>query len=274
MRLNNACARRAACIAFGIGTIIAATAIPAAAAAPVNDTYADRVVLGTPSSTTVDTSEATSDAIDAELNASCGAPATDASVWYEVTATTDRGMVIDVSGSSYSAGALVVTGEPGAWTLVGCAPGGFAWGTVAGATYTILVFDDQSDGVGNGGTARINVDVIPPPPSLEITVNPRAQFTRAGEAIVSGTVTCDGPAFNTWADTTLSQRIGRIFIRGTNTFQMICDGTAQPWSTTIFPYEGKFAGGKAASVTFGFVCGAFECGYDYTERTVQLSRAT
>jgi hypothetical protein len=41
----------------------------------------------------------------------------------------------------------------------------------------------------------------------------------------------------------------------------------------IFPTFGqKFAGGKAASLTFSVACGTFECSTDYQEHIVQLSR--
>src|SRR5262245_44463482 len=84
---------------------------PAYAAAPTNDTFAGATAIGAvPFSTTVDTSEATTDADDAEANANCGAPSTDASVWFSLAATTNGAFVVDVSASSYSAGVLVVTG--------------------------------------------------------------------------------------------------------------------------------------------------------------------
>jgi hypothetical protein len=52
-----------------------------------------------------------------------------------------------------------------------------------------------------------------------------------------------------------------------------CDGTFRPWSVEVFPVIGsKFAGGKAASVTFAVACGPFECGVDFQEHIVQLSR--
>jgi len=58
---------------------------PAYAAAPTNDTFAGATAIGAvPFSTTVDTSEATTDADDANANAICGAPSTDASVWFSL----------------------------------------------------------------------------------------------------------------------------------------------------------------------------------------------
>ena len=49
------------------------------------------------------TTGATTDADDAQLNTTCGAPATDASVWYSLQGS-GKGVVADVSSSDYSAG--------------------------------------------------------------------------------------------------------------------------------------------------------------------------
>ena len=81
-----------------------AIAAPAAlAAAPSNDTFGGATTATIGFSQVLDTTQATTDSDDAQLNASCGAPATDASVWYSL-AGTDAGVVVDVSQSDYSAG--------------------------------------------------------------------------------------------------------------------------------------------------------------------------
>src|SRR5215475_5957928 len=77
------------------------TAGPAVAAAPSNDTYAGRAVVGSlPFTETLDTTEATTDADDADLMAAsapyCGSGlTTDASVWYQVT-TAGGGIDLDM----------------------------------------------------------------------------------------------------------------------------------------------------------------------------------
>ena len=263
--------RRSTVLAAVLGLVLVGASPRAHAAAPGNDTYGGRtVVSGIPFTDTLDTTEATSDADDADLNATCGAPATDASIWYEITPSTSAGMVVDVSQSSYSAGAIVATGAPGNWALERCAPGGVGWNAVAGTTYTILVFDDQLDGAGNGGNTVVNIDVIPPPPSIDITVNPTAKFTSTGSAIVSGTVTCDSTAEFAELDTFLTQQVGRVKINGSGFTDLTCDGTSRPWSAEVVADNGVFKGGKAASVSFAFACGVFECGFDFEEHTVQL----
>ncbi len=129
---------------------------PAAAAAPSNDTYAGRVTITSiPFSDVLDTTDATNGPNDNDLGA-CFAPAYDATVWYEVTGTGQQ-LTLDVRESSYSAGVIVATGSPGNFELVDCGAGVVPWSAEAGTVYTIMVFDDQRDGSGNGGTMRISV---------------------------------------------------------------------------------------------------------------------
>jgi len=257
------------------GSLLVLAASPALAAAPSNDTFAGAAAIGAiPFNTSLDTTEATTDADDVSANTNCGAPATDASVWYSFTPSADIGIVADVSSSTYSAGAIVVTGTPGSFELQACGPGAVAFFATAGTTYYLLLFDDQLDGSGNGGVLNLTVAEIPPPPSIDVTVNPRASFNaHTGEATLSGTVLCTGEALFSFLDIELSQKVGRVAtIRGFTSLEVVCDGVVHPWSAIITPESGEFRGGKGASVTFAVACGAFECGLDFEERKVQLSR--
>lgn len=250
-------------------------AAPASAAPPANDTYPGRVAISSvPFTTTQDTTEATTDADDAELNASCGAPATDASVWFEFTAATDTTLVADVSASDYSAGVFVAVGSPGSFEIRACAPGAVAWSATAGETYAVLVIDDQFDGGGNGGTMQLTVDEAPPTPEIDVTVNPTGQFTRTGSAVISGQVTCAGEADFAFLEAELRQQVGRFIISGFGGTELICDGVTRSWTMGIQASNGVFKGGRAASVTFAVACGAFDCGFDFEERVVLLSGRT
>lgn len=246
---------------------------PAFAAAPGNDTHAGATVISTGFSDSLDTTRAGTDAEDADLNAGCGAPATDASVWYTLTPPADGGVVVDVSGSDYSAGVIVATGSPGSWALETCGPGAVSFFGAAGTTYTILAFDDQFDGTGNGGTLNMTVADAPPPPSLQVDVDKFAAFdSRSGAAFVNGTLTCTGQADFAGIEVQLAQKVGRVAtVRGAGFADAHCNnGETQRWSARITPDSGKFAGGKAASVTFAFACGPFHCAEDYQEHIVQL----
>lgn len=252
-----------------------AFAAPALAAAPGNDTYPDRILVGSlPFSDSVDTTEATTDADDAEANAACGAPATDASVWYELTADTDGYVLVDVSASDYSAGVIVATGSPGSLITEACGPGGTYFYAVSGQAYAILAFDDQNDGVGNGGTLEITIDLLPPPPAVALTVDPIGRFNKVtGSATISGTLSCTGEAFWASVEVQLTQNVGRFSITGWGYVSfdgVTCDGTTQPWAVEVFGSNGKFKGGRTASVAIAYACGGFDCGYAFKEQTVKL----
>lgn len=266
-------------LAAGIAVALAATLTsmgPAFAAPPGNDTHAgSTVVSGLPFTDRVDTSEATSDADDDEIAAQCqGVPAWDASVWYEVTPSTDTGLVADVSGADYSAGVFVATGGRGSWALVGCAPSSLGWTAVANQTYSVVVFDDQTDGVGNGGVLAITIDTIPPPPVIDITVDPTAWIDDTTRTVtVSGTVTCTGDAEYAFLEVQLTQTAGRLIIRGFGGTNVACDGAERPWSVMVLGDNGIFAAGKAMSLTYAVACGAYDCGVDFEERLLRVRRA-
>lgn len=172
-------------------------ATPVLAAAPLNDAYSGRTVIGgLPYVASLDTTEATSDADEAVLGAECGAPAADAGVWYELTAPADMTILIDVSASTYTADVAVTTGAPGAFgPLETCGPNMVIFPATGGTTYVVMVFDDQLDGGGNGGTLELSVSEAPPPPEVDVTLDPIGRFdSKTGQfkggkadATVSGT---------------------------------------------------------------------------------------
>lgn len=266
--------KRLAILTTLVSAFSLAFAAPVLAQAPSNDTYPARtIVAALPFNESLDTTEATTDPNDAELNDQCGAPFTDASVWYEFTATEDGALIVDVFGSTYSAGVIVATGGPGTFSVVACGPGAVLFETTAGETYAILAFDDQGDGnPANGGTLDITIDLPPPPPTVDVTVNPVGQFTTSGSAVISGTVTCIGDADFTFIDVELRQRVGRFVISGVGSTGFVCDGTTSPWSIEVVASNGVFKGGHAVSVTTAVACGLIECGADFEETTVKLRR--
>jgi len=252
---------------------ILTTASPVLAAPPPgNDDYAGRtVIVSLPFSDSLDTTKAGTDADDEEVNAQCGAPATDASVWYELTATSDGVILVDISASTYSAGVIVATGSPGSFSVLACGPGAVAFGTVTGETYAILAFDDQLDGAGNGGTLQIVVDQAPPPPEVDVTVNSVGTFNAStGSATISGTVTCTGQADFAFIDVEVRQRVGRFVVSGFGFTDFTCDGATHPWSVEVFPQNGLFKGGQTVTVTFAVACGIFDCGFDEQQTKVTL----
>jgi hypothetical protein len=261
---------------IALGTALAMSlvlfeAAPASAAPPANDTFSGATAVGLGFSDVLDTTEATTDGDDTQLNASCGAPATDASVWYAF-AGSDTVVVVDVSQSDYPAGVLVGTGSQGNLQTETCGPGAVAFFASSGTTYYVLAIDDQSDLGGNGGSLSISFDEAPPSPTLDITVN-RFGTVRpsTGIATISGTYTCDnGDFIDVFGD--VRQRAGRVFILGSFEFFDFgtCDGAPHPWAADVFPQNGRFAGGKTMTVTIAFACGPFECAEGFVEQTVRL----
>ena len=257
--------------------------VPAVALPPDNDTYSGREVLTEPLPITVmaDTSEATTDGDDAELYAQCPeAPAVDASVWYEFTPVTEGELVIDTLASDYSVGAFVATGGPGSWSLETCGPQIIPFYAMPGVTYTLLVFDDQEDGGGNGGQLVFTIDQAPPPPTIEVSVDPRGTVdARAGVATVTGTYTCApaeaGMIEFAHLDVTLTQRAGRVYIQGGGFLEpLTCDGTEQPWTITTTEWSnGLFKGGKADAQIWAEACGPGSCGFFDDTQAVKLSAA-
>lgn len=257
-------------VALVIGSV-GTTAAPVSAAPPSNDTFSGATPVSIGFSQVLDTSQATTDGDDAQLNATCGAPATDASVWYSI-AGTDAGVVVDVSQSNYSAGVLVGTGTEGNLTTVACGPGTVGFFAALGTTYYVLAIDDQSDGGGNGGLLHITFNAAPPPPTVSISVNPVGRFnSRTGVATISGTYSCTN-ADSLDVQVQASQSVGRFTIQGFGDFFTFgtCDGTQQTWSADVIGQNGKFAGGKTMTVTVAFACGAFECAVGFAEQTVAL----
>src|SRR5512140_3816300 len=106
--------RLAAVSLLALGTIPLAVPPTLAASAPVNDKLSGaEVIAALPFAETLDTPSAMTDVTDTEANAKCGAPVTLGSVWYDYTPAVDGAIVVDVSQSSFEAGVIVVSGDPG-----------------------------------------------------------------------------------------------------------------------------------------------------------------
>jgi hypothetical protein len=254
-----------------------AFAAPVLAAVPSNDTYAGRTVIAElPFADTIDTSEATTDADDGEWNAYCGAPQTDASVWYEFTAPDDAMVQIDLS-ADYSKGAVVLTGSPGSLTPVQCYPyTPILFPVTSGEKYLIVAFDLQQDEGGNGGLLSLSLDLAPPPPpppTMDVTVDALGTFNaQTGSATISGTVTCSADADYAYIDVELRQHAGRFIVSGYGYADVWCDGTNQTWSSEVSGSSGLFKGGSAVVATSGVACNIADCVHDFEQNNIRLRR--
>lgn len=199
---------------------------------PDNDKISGATQAYEGDSFTLDTTEATTDDDDSQLNEYCGAPATDASVWFAYTANSDSSVIVDTSGSDYSTGISVGAGDPGDLYLQTCGPSTIAFGANAGETYYLFAFDYQGDGGGNGGQLNINFREALSPVIEDFTVNRFGQFSKNGIATISGSYTCsNGYGFSVYTDAT--QPVGKLILSGSGYFYDYggtCDQQPHPWT--------------------------------------------
>ena len=153
-------------------------------------------------------------------------------------------MSVTVRDSSYDARMAVATGPPGDTHLIrSCTSSdGASWVARAGTTYTILVYDAQFFDSDNGGT--LNIEAVGAPPPL-VSFDPVAKVDqRSGVATVTGTGSCTG-FHEAGVRFSLAQLMGRLEVRGRDGAALICDGATHPFTVTVVPTSGRFAGGPA-----------------------------
>jgi len=261
-----------------------AFAAPALAVAPSNDGAGSATLISSLPFTDgpYDTTGATADASDPD----CFGSGTNASVWYTFTTGADPiTLLADTAGSDYTPQIVVVAGSP-TGAIVACGVGSAQVFADPTTTYYFMVAAcfNVSGGVApaavgcdpsaTGGSLVFSLDVAPPPPTVDLTVNPTGRFNKVtGSATLSGTVICTGEAFTTEIDVQLKQTVGRFSILGAGSQYpdaFVCDGTAQPWSVEVFGFTGLFKGGRAAADVFASACGAFDCGFDEVQSIVKL----
>jgi len=261
-------------VSLAAAALLAPLGATAAVAAPGNDTPSGATVISTlPSTITQSTTDATTDALDAGLNASCGAPATNGSVWFTYTDTTGSGLVADVSASDYSAGVMIVAGDPTAGgQVLSCGPGVSAVRGDAGTTYYVMAFSD-TPGV-TGGALRASCDVAPPAPQISASRDRRATAYKDGSLRLTGTYSCsNADGYSSDIEGQVVQTVGRTKITGQFlAYPLECDGAVHTWSAVATSENGLFAGGKAANVTFAIACGVLECAFTPVEQRIQVSR--
>jgi hypothetical protein len=260
---------------------------PASAAPPGNDTQAGAVDFsGVPFHYTQDTTEATVDAGESVARDYClgiGAPAFEHAVWFKTTVSAGGGtdaVVLDVTQSDFGAGMAVLQDTGSGLSALACVPGTYlvpGGGSVPPGTYYVVVFGDGTTAATSGNLV-FDVSIAPPPPEVSFTIDPVGSATKQGGAWISGTVSCSGGGSNAqllFIEGQVTQTVGRLII-SSYFFEspfVLCDGVAYAWRAYAPPTNGKFAGGKAAAVSFTVACGSVQCTEAYAEATVKLNRA-
>jgi hypothetical protein len=252
-------------------TMAVVAAVPASAAVPSNDTIGGATVVTTlPFSETIDTSEATTDAEDAAINVPCGAPATNGSVWYQVTAGDSAATLVDLAGTDFDAGVIVATGTPGALELVACGPFGVAFESTPGQTYYVMAFSFNPDVV--GGQLAVSISGAELPPKVSMTVDDVGKVNKqTGTATISGTYTCIGEADLVVVQGSLQQeQDDDVQVRGDFDIpDLKCGGTFD-WSVEVVPLSGKFERGYAATIALTAGCNVLGCNIFDTLEVVRL----
>lgn len=261
-------------VAAGVAAavIVPLSATGASAAPPNNDMPGGAVALTLGQTYSEDTTQATTGSLDAKMNGLCGAPFTNASVWFTYTPTESGTFLLDMSASSYTGGFMIFANKVDLQQFRGCGPETIAGNAVAGKKYIIVAFSDTAT---NGGDLEVSLQPGPPPPTGTVTINPDGKAYSNGDAQISGTMTCanaDGGYAENYG--TLTQIWKRLKITGFyDQFNdpSVCDGTSHAWKTRISSDNGLYANGNA-SVTGEFdVCGLIECiFYDYSNVSVNL----
>jgi hypothetical protein len=246
----------------------------ALAAPPANDKPSGAIAVSVPSTVVQDTSQATTDAVDAALNIQCGAPVTNGSVWFTYQDATGEGLLVDVTGSNFTAGVIIVAGDPATdGTLVACGPGGAAVRGDAGTTYYVMAFSDTVGVI--GGNLVADFSALPPAPEATLTVEPKATAYKDGSLLLRGTYSCtNADGYSSDVEGTVTQTVGRLKIEGFFlVYPLECDGTVHPWEAIATSSNGLFAGGKAVSVAVVIACGFLECTGTEVVQKLQVTRA-
>jgi len=254
---------------LALGVLPFATS-PADAAPPGNDEPAGALPLRLGDRVVQDTREATTSAADDALNEECGAPLTNASVWYKYTPGVNRGVVLDMTASDYSGGLLVFEGTPTAESLVGCGRGATGVSARAGKTYNIMAVSDTEV---MGGRLVLTMRPQPPPPRVHVTLAKRGKVFRGGAARIRGSYFCKG-VDSAGLFGTLHQRAGRLKIPAYFEKEVRCDGRRHRWSARLVSQVATYARGRARARVTVAACGEFDdCRSDSAKRRVRLVRA-
>lgn len=270
MRLRHVLAAAATAVLLVPGTALAAVAAP-----PNNDTVSGaRTLAALPRTIMQNTGSATTDSVDSDLNALCGAPATNGSVWFTYVDTTGKGLLVDTSASDYTTGVMIVAGDPtSGGQLVACGPQTAAATGAAGTTYYVMAFSDTA-GV-TGGQLKAAFSEAPPAPTATLRVSADAVATRNGSLKVHGTYSCtNADSFNSAIQGQVTQRAGRLKINGYFFVDgLTCDGKVRAWKATATSDNGYFAAGRATSSSLAYACGLVQCAEITVARKLTVTKA-
>ena len=261
------------------GLILAAVAVvatgaigPVAAAAPDNDLPSGATAVSElPFTISQDTTEASVVGDDV----GCGAGGGDlASVWYAFTPVDDVRVEVDARASDYLVGVNLFVGTADEDGRADCNNDALAFDATAGTTYFLLFADVNDDGI-NGGSLEALIQVAPPSLGMVMTLDPSARVhPKTGQALVTGTVTCDRPAEFAEIGVTVRLETGRFAVIGGGSASPACAPTPSTWSALVSGENGRFVGGAASVQLTGFACDLLSCTEAADAGSVRFQRGT
>jgi hypothetical protein len=99
-----------------------------------------------------------------------------------------------------------------------------------------------------------------------------ATVDQSGQVTISGTVTCSEPA-DAQVYVTVTQPIGRDKgIAGSNYAPVRCDQDGEPYTISLFAYEGRFGPGRAVATVDAYACGLYSCDDAHLQQSMRLRR--
>ncbi|MDX6309425.1 MAG: hypothetical protein QOI06_2471 [Nocardioidaceae bacterium] len=255
-----------------VAALVPLTASAALAAPPANDKPVGAIAMSLGDTVNQDTTQATTGTLDAKLNQNCGAPFTNASVWYTYTPSQNGSFILDMSQSDYSGGFMIFAGHPSLRTLQACGPTTLGLDGVAGTTYYFMVFSDTDV---NGGNLVLSLQQGPPPPHIKVTVNPTGTAYANGNARVGGTVKCKNAQFVDIEGqmTQIWKRVKIVAFFGKVLPSTVCDGQAHAWTKVVTSDNGLYAAGDATVNLDTLACGEIDCTEVLTSATTTLHEA-
>jgi hypothetical protein len=265
--------RRFTAVAAAIA-LAALNTSPALAVAPTNDDIGSPIVIGAiPFTTTIDSTEASSDGTTDP--GYCFGPdlgPDPATVWFRYTATATGPLGATTFGSDYDTTLYIGTlNAAGSFEQIACGDdsrtlqSAVRFDATAGTTYLFAVGASPFGGV-NGGSLTFNLDVGPPTQVVDVTLDPDGMLVNKN-VVFRGTASCTAPtSFQSAVVVELDQGEGRKAADYIGFADITdCPGTDIPFEIVLEQQVGKVKAGDVTLQVIFAACNDFECGSETIE---------
>jgi hypothetical protein len=235
---------------------------------PANDELSGATPLALNTPVTEDTTLATTAPTDPS-DCTFGPPQN--TVWFSFTPAVSQPLELDRSGSSYSGRLSVLTDLGSGPVVIAC---GFGDSVRVDATAGRTYFFMDSAFVSGGGQLRLT---LRPGIVMTVTVDPTGTVSRAGTAVVSGTLACNpasppqGGAGAPTLRVVLRQKVSKtLVIQGSKDLSIPCPTATTGWSATIIGDNGPFRKGSAEAFVTGHACDPTGCDSPQVRQLIKL----